>query len=275
MGGEGDPYLLGMLFSFDSRERVNSYAQALEAVIQRHDILRTGVMWEGLREPVQVVWRKAKLPVEEVEVEAGGGDAGEQLYARYNPRGYRIDVRQAPLVRVMIAEDKEQGRWLMMMLRHHLVGDHSTQEVMHREIEAYLLGEEEGLGEPLPFRNLVAEARLGVREEEHEEYFRKLLGEVEEPTAPYGLVEVRGDGRGIEEARVKVEGGLGRRIREEARKLGVSAASVCHVAWGVVLGKVSGREDVVFGSVLLGRMQGGEGADRVMGLFINTLPVRM
>ena len=162
-----------------------------------------------------------------------------------------------------------------MMLRHHLAGDHRTLEVMQEEIQAHLLGQAGQLPAPQPFRNLVAQARLGVSQEEHEKFFRKLLGDVEEPTAPFGLLDVQGDGTGIEEARLVLDSGLARRMRERARKLGVSAASLCHMAWAQVLARVSGREDVVFGTVLFGRMQGGAGADRVMGLFINTLPVRI
>ena len=275
MGGEGDPYLLASQISFDSRARLESYLKAMQAVIDRHDILRTAVIWEGISEPVQVVWRKAILSVEEVELDTAAGDAAGQLYERFNPRHYRIDIRQAPLLRIYVAYDRAQGRWLMMRLLHHLVGDHSALEVMQEEIQAHLLGETEQLGVPVPFRNLVAQARLGISKEEHEAYFRQLLGDVEDPTAPFGLLDVRGDGTRIREARLKVDAVLARRIREEARKLGVSAASVCHLAWAQVLARVSGREDVVFGTVLFGRMQGGAGADRVMGLFINTLPVRI
>src|SRR6266446_1971724 len=137
MGGEGDPYLLAAEFSFDSRERLDRYLEALQAVIDRHDILRTAVVWEGLREPVQVVWRKAVLGVEEVELDPALGDIAKQLYERFNPRQHRIDVRQAPLLRVYVAYDKEERRWLMMMLEHHLAGDHTTLEVMQEEIESH------------------------------------------------------------------------------------------------------------------------------------------
>ena len=275
VGGENDPYIQTRLYSFDSRSRLESYLGAMQAVIDRHDILRTGVVWEGLSEPMQVVWRKALLPVEEVSLEAGAGDAAKQLYARYNPRSYRMDVRQAPMLRVMIAHDEEEGRWLMMRLQHHLVGDHTTQDVMREEIQAHLLGEGDRLPAPLPFRNLVAQARLGVSQDEHEAFFRRLLGDVEEPTAPFGLLNVQGDGTRIEQAGMKVEARLARKVREGARKLGVSAASLWHVAWAQVAARTSGREDVVFGTVLFGRMQGGEGADQAMGLFMNTLPVRI
>ena len=275
MGGAGDPYLMAMLMSFDSRMRLDRYVAALQAVIDRHDILRTAVVWEGLRQPVQVVWRKAALSVEEVKLEPGAGEAEKQLYERFDPRQYRIDVRQAPLLRVYIAEDTVKERWLLLQLNHHLADDNTTIRLISEEMQEHLLGRGGELGAPIPFRNFVAQARLGVSEEEHEEFFRKMLGEVEEPTAPFGLLNVQGDGTGIEEGRLELDVVLAKRLREQARRLGVSVASVCHLAWARVLAKVSGREDVVFGTVLFGRMQGGAGADRVMGLFINTLPIRI
>jgi amino acid adenylation domain-containing protein len=275
MGGEGDAYLMSMQLSLDSRARVDSYLSALHWVIERHDILRTGMYWEGLREPVQVVQREARLRVEEVELDAEGGDVAEQLYARFDPRHSRMDVSEAPLLRAFVTEDGERGRWMLLLQFHHLVGDHMTLEVIQEEIQLYLRGESELLPKALPFRNFVAQARLGVSREEHERFFTAMLGDVGEATAPFGLLEVQQDGSGIGEATVGLDVALSRRLRATARRLGVSAASVCHVAWAQVLGKLSGREDVVFGTVLFGRMQGVAGSDRMVGSLINTLPVRI
>jgi amino acid adenylation domain-containing protein len=275
MAKDGDPYLVALQLSFPSRARLDNYVKALQAVVARHDILRTSLAWEGLREPVQVVWRQAMLLVEEVELDITCGDMARQLYARFNPRHYRIELSQAPLLRIYITEDRQTGSWLLMQLIHHMVDDNTSFKGMLEEIQAYMLGETDKLPTPLPFRNLVAQARLGVSREEHEAFFREMLGDVEEPTAPFGLVNIQGDGTGMEESRILLDKDVSERLREQARRLRVGAASLCHVAWAQVLALVSGRQDVVFGTVLFGRMDGGAGAERVMGPFINTLPVRI
>ena len=102
-----------------------------------------------------------------------------------------------------------------------------------------------------------------------------MLADVDEPTAPFGLTDVLGNGSRIEEARSLVDPVLASRLRETAHKHRVSAASLFHLAWAKVLAQCSGRDDVVFGTVLLGRMHAGQGAERVLGPFINTLPLRL
>ncbi|WP_334190627.1 amino acid adenylation domain-containing protein, partial [Noviherbaspirillum sp.] len=275
MAGRRDVYVAPTLYRFASRQRLDQFMGALQAVVDRHDILRTAIVWEGLPEPVQVVWRKAPLIIEEIVIDPMADDAVEYLHAISSQDHYRLDVRRAPLMRSFITPDMASGGWLMLHYFHHLVIDHTTLEAMQREIQAYLRGEEASLPAPLPFRNFVAQARLGVDREEHKAFFSHMLSDVVEPTTPYGLVDVQGDGSGIDEAEYELESELAQALRDCARSLGVSVASLFHQAWAAVLGRLSGSDDVVFGTVLFGRMQSGEGADRVLGLFMNTLPVRI
>ncbi|KPA93727.1 condensation domain-containing protein, partial [Pseudomonas asplenii] len=257
---QGDPYLQYALFGFDSLERLHSFAQALQGVVARHDILRTAVLWESLDAPVQVVWRDAPLGVERLELDPADGDIAEQLCERLDPRHTRLDIRQAPMMRIGYAQDPSNNRWVGMLLFHHLVDDATSLRILCGEIEAHMLGRQGELPPSVPYRNYVAQAWQGISREEHEAFFRDMLGDIEEPTLPFGLQDVQGDGRGIEEVQRGVDADLSRRLRLQARQLGVSAASLYHLAWARVLGVVSGRDDVVFGTVLLGRLQGGEGA---------------
>ncbi|NAP27562.1 syringopeptin non-ribosomal peptide synthetase SypC, partial [Pseudomonas syringae] len=272
---EGDPYLQYALFAFDRLERLHSFAHALQGVIARHDILRTAVLWERLDAPVQVVWREATLGLDEQALDPADGDIAEQLLKRLDPRHTRLDIRQAPMLRIGYAHDEVNNRWLGMLLFHHLVDDATSLRILRSEIEAHMLGQQASLPPSVPYRNYVAQAMLGVSREEHEVFFRDMLGDIDEPTLPFGLQDVQGDGSGIEEARLLVDVDLSRRLRVQARQLGVSSASLYHLAWARLLGAVSGKEDVVFGTVLLGRLQGGAGSDRALGMFINTLPLRV
>ncbi|WP_428844670.1 amino acid adenylation domain-containing protein, partial [Pseudomonas syringae] len=273
--GQGDPYILQAQFTIASRERFDEFTTALQQVVDRHDILRTSVIWEGLAEPVQVVWRKADLVLSEITIDPAAGTASEQLQQRFDPRHYRLDISQAPLLRLAFTHDVVNQCWVAMLLFHHIAIDHAALELVQHEIHAHLYGQAHTLGEPVPYRNYVAQARLGVTNKQHEGFFREMLGDVDEPTLPFGLHDVRGDGHGVEEAHQTLPIELSQRLRTQARLQGVSAASLHHLAWAQVLGRLSGRNDVVFGTVLLGRMRGGEGARRALGMFINTLPLRV
>nr|WP_318246605.1 non-ribosomal peptide synthetase [Rhizobium sp. T1473] len=275
LASRGDPYLLVSQMAFADRGLLERYLGAVQQVVDRHDILRTAFVWEGLSSPAQVVWRKAVLEVREVELDEDGGPGSEQLKRRFDPRQDRIDLGRAPLLRIVIAREPGSGRWLLLQLLHHLIGDHTTLEVMHAEVRAVLEGRGHELAAPQPFRNLVAQARLGVDAKAHEAFFRAMLADIDEPTLPFGLSQVHGDGSGIGEAHRMLPQALNDRLRAQARRLGVSLASLCHLAWGQVVALSSGRQQVVFGTVLFGRMHAGAGADRALGLFINTLPVRL
>ncbi|RMQ45361.1 Amino acid adenylation, partial [Pseudomonas cichorii] len=271
----GDPYVLQSQYAFDSRQRLDAFIQALQSVIDRHDILRTAVLWSGLDEPLQVVCRNVTLQPQWVELDPANGPIATQLSERFDARHYRLDLNRAPLLHLACAEDTLQNRWVATLLFHHLALDHTALEVMQMEMQAFLLGTADQLGAAMPYRNYVAQARLGVEPAAHEAFFREMLGDIDEPTLPFGVHDVQGDGHGIEEARTSLNLQLSSRLRQQARQSGVSAASLVHLAWALVLGKVAATDDVVFGTVLLGRMQGGEGADRALGMFINTLPLRV
>ncbi|WP_353175961.1 non-ribosomal peptide synthetase [Delftia acidovorans] len=277
----GDVFVSPNLLSFGTREQLQSFVHSLNQVIARHDILRTAVLWEGLSEPVQVVLRQAPLQLQWPDADEAHGSQEvhealvPQMLEQLGSHDLRLDVRQAPMIGARAAHDAGQGRWLLQLLSHHLVMDRITLDLLLQEVLRLQQGRAAELPVPVPFRRFVAQARQGVAAEAHERFFRRMLADVQEPTAAFGLLDVQGDGRGMEEARLRLDAPLAQGMRRQARAHGVSPAALCHLAWALVLARTSGRQEPVFGTVLMGRMDGGAGAQQALGMFINTLPLRL
>ncbi|KAI1286520.1 hypothetical protein EDD11_000357, partial [Mortierella claussenii] len=196
-------------------------------------------MWKNLSNPAQVVLRYAAPSIIRLSLDPVDGPISEQLLQRVDPRKYRIDLSQAPLTGFVIAQDID-GRWMVVQLLHHLIGDHSTLEEMNREIQAFIEGRGELLPEPQPFRNLIAQIRSGRSDAEQEQFFTKMLAEIDTPALPFGLSDVHRDGLNVTEHYRLLPQDLNVRLRAHAKRIGA-----------------------------------GSGADRALGLFINTLPVRV
>jgi amino acid adenylation domain-containing protein len=281
-GGAADAYVLRTVLAFDDRGRLDAFTAALQRVVDRHDILRTAFHWQRLPAPVQVVLRQAPVHLHEVELGLGAGPVARRLVAACPAT---VPITKAPLIHVYAALDpgspvlgrkSEPGgtRWLALLDIHQLIHDHTATEILLREVRAVLAGQADTLPAPVPFRDFVFRLRARENQGDHAAYFGKLLGDVTDTTAPFGILDVRGDGTTVTEARTALDPDVVAVIRERAWELGVSPATLFHVAYARLVGALAGRGDVVFGTLLLGRMAAGAGADRAPGLFLNTLPVR-
>ncbi|KAF9944851.1 hypothetical protein BGZ72_001907, partial [Mortierella alpina] len=271
---KGDTYILYFSRAFERRESLDRYLTAVQQIIKRHDVLRTSILWENMSVAAQVVWRDAPMEIIEVELNPDDGPVDQQLKQMFDPVHHRMDLTQAPLLRFAIAQEGD-GRWILVELLHHLIGDHLTSEMMESEVHTILKGRGETLAPAHPYRNLIAQVRLGVSEESHERFFKYMLADIDTPSLLFGLSNVHINGSEVAELHRMLPQYLNSRLRTQARRIGVSLASLCHVAWAQVVARATGQERVVFGTVLFGRMQGSTSSDHAMGLFMNTLPFRV
>ncbi|KAF9948754.1 hypothetical protein BGZ72_009365 [Mortierella alpina] len=273
LGTDGDPYVLISHLAFQDRSLLDSYLSAFQKAVDRHDILRTAFMWEDLSTPAQVVHRHAPLSVTELTLDPADGPIQEQLKQRYNHSNYRPDLTQAPLLRFVVTKG-DDGRWILVQTLHHLISDHVSIEKMNAEVEKILQGEVDTLPTSSQFRDFIAQVRAGPTQDEHEDFFKEILADIDEPTLPFGLNEIHNNGDEVNEAHMILPQPMNDRLRAQAKKLGVSVAALCHAAWAQVLAQTSGRDHVVFGTVLVGGLLGEQSDQAGMGITINTLPFR-
>jgi amino acid adenylation domain-containing protein len=269
---EGDIYVLPILLTLASRGRLDAFIHALQRVVGRHDALRTIVLWEQLPHPVQVVCRHADLQVETFQLQAERG-ALDQLKERMDPRRQRLNLSHAPLLRVSVAADPGGVNWYALLQLHHVICDHDSLENLLAELGAIMAGKSSELPRPTQFRDHVAYARANANAASVERFFTEKLGDIDEPSAPFGLLDVRAGAGRIEVARQRLDAALADRVRSLARRLGMSAAILFHAAWALVVGKTGGSDAAVFGTVLLGRLRGESQGQAGLGLFMNTLPI--
>lgn len=273
-GRGGDTYVVLILLSLDSRGQLDQLIAALQTVIDRHDVLRTAVLWDRLPVPVQVVYRHAALPVTTLKRDPKR-DALEQLKERMRPELQRLDLNRAPLMRLQVVEDGYSERWYALLQLHHLIQDYASVEILMSEVLACTAGRGPELPEPIQYRNHVAHTLNQARTRDFETFFRDKLTGITEVSAPFELLSVHGDGSRMEEAQELLELELAKRVRACAKSLSIGPAALFHAAWGLVVAATTARDDIVLGTVLLGRLEGAAQVERTLGLYVNTLPLRI
>ncbi|HEX7240019.1 MAG TPA: amino acid adenylation domain-containing protein, partial [Longimicrobiaceae bacterium] len=258
-------------------------AQALErawqGAVDRHEALRAGFAWEGVPRPVQVIRREAKLPLRQEDWRGVGEAEREERLERYleedRKRGFELE--RGPLMRLGLFRLEEEAHHLVWT-HHHLVLDGWSLSLLFGDVlalyAAYARGESPRPGAARRYREYVA--WLERRDRSRAEcYWREALAGFEAPTPLPGARATRSGEKGHGVAGLRLSAERTEALREQARRRGVTLNTVVQGAWALLLSRYAGEEDVVFGATVSGRPAELAGAEETVGMFINTLPVRV
>lgn len=268
---ERSSYILSVALSVPSEDIFRSFVTALQCVVDRHPALRTMVLWEGLPDPIQIVCREVVLAVQWVDLGKERVE-GEDLKDLCRQGAKSIKLGQpAPMVRVTGVAGGS-ARYALLQV-HHIVCDNQSLRSLIAEALLILGGREGELSPALPFRAHVEFERLENKDKAFAT-FREMLSDYKEPSAPFGVRELSNTEEPLSEASIALSRELTRRLRALARALSVTPATLFHAAWALVISCASGQADVVYGTVLRGNLQGEIEPGTLLGLRLNTLPLR-
>jgi hypothetical protein len=262
---------------------VNAVKWAWQRVVDRHPILRTAFVWESLHEPLQVVGRRVKLSFEEQDWRGAPPPEQQERLEVYlqADRARGFDLAQAPLMRLVLlrlAEDAYHFIWS----RPLMLLDGWSVALLLNEVaafyDAFCEGRQIQLERPRPYGDYISWLRQQDLSEA-EAFWRRTLEGFRAPT-PLGVDHPAEAGRGQEEEVFGEEVTRFSRATTEAlqglaRGHRLTLNVLLQGAWALLLSRYSGAEDVVFGATVSGRPPQLEGIDSMVGLFINSVPVRV
>ena len=260
---------------------VEAFRHAWQRVIDRHAILRTSFHFQDLPEPVQCVHVRAEMPVELLDFSdvPAGELAGRIRRTMLADRLRGFDVTRAPCMRLLLAR-LAGGRWFVLWSFHHLLLDgrsfFTVLTDLFESYEAIVDAREPVLGEHRPFGEYLEWLRTRDRDAARAFFHDVLAGAT--PT-PLGVTLARMRELSVDESPSgRYETRLGRdvsdRLREVARANDVTVNTLVQAAWSIVLHRYADANDVIFGATRAGRHGTVRGAESMVGMTINTLPVR-
>ncbi|MFN2631811.1 MAG: amino acid adenylation domain-containing protein [Thermoanaerobaculia bacterium] len=256
------------------------FAQAWQRVAARHVILRTSFHWEGLEKPVQVVHPNAQVPVESLDCRGLSLDAQQHRLEVFllEDRKKGFDLASQPLLRVTLLRTAEDLHECVLSYQH-LVLDRWSRSLVLREVfteyAAGSRGEDAGLSPAGSYGEYIAWIQ-GTDRSGAEAFWRSALAGFTRPTS-VRLDERSGtpSAQGFEEASIRLSPQASATLQSFARRHRLTLNTLIQGAWAVLASRYSGEEDVLFGATVSGRPASLPDVESMVGLFINTLPVRV
>ncbi|MEH1989379.1 MULTISPECIES: non-ribosomal peptide synthetase [unclassified Nostoc] len=261
---------------------ITAFHRAWQHIIERHSILRTCFVWEGLKEPVQIVHRQVALPWQEYNWQDLSPEEQQQKLELFlqSDRSSGFELKQPPLMRLTLVQLSDIS-YNFTWSHHHLLLDGWSVALVFKEVlacyKALSNGQELYLESIRPYRDYIVWLQQ-QNLSEAETFWRQILKGFTTPTQ----LSVNQRARklltqtdGYDEREVKLSVVTTAALQSVAKQHQLTLNTLVQGAWALLLSCYSGQKDVVFGAVTSGRPHTLAKAESMVGLFINTLPIRV
>ncbi|AFY58521.1 amino acid adenylation enzyme/thioester reductase family protein [Rivularia sp. PCC 7116] len=278
---ESGVYCQQMSISIQGNLNFGAFEQAWQQILARHSILRTAFYWEELEKPLQVVSKNVKLPLEKLDWRNTSQTLQKQqlkAFARTDrQRGFELS--QAPLMRltlIQLSDDEYEFIWT----NYHLISDGWSRALVIQEVfefyQALCKGKNLYLKPPSAYKKYITWLSQ-QNQSQAEKFWQNYLKGVE-TTTPLGVKKYIGDVIDKQavyaEENIKLSKILTADLQSFARKSQLTINTIIQGAWALLLSRYSSEENVIFGITSSGRPPALEGSESMIGVFINTLPLR-
>ncbi|WJQ84451.1 linear gramicidin non-ribosomal peptide synthetase LgrC [Brevibacillus brevis] len=278
---EGSAYMVQNIAILTGELDIVNFEKAWNKVVQRHSILRTGFLWEEVEKPLQVVFESVPFSIHQEDWSHRTDEEQQTMLTSFlqTEKEAGFDLSEAPLMRVTVikkAKDVHQFIWTF----HHLLLDGWSSPILFQEVldfyEAYCQGKDLRLPQPKPFKDYISWLRRQDNKES-EKFWREFLASVESPTPlPFESYPLQGseEEKGIHESTRTLTDEVSKALLKLSRTYKVTINTIVQGAWAILLSRLSGEESVVYGVTGSGRPSDLPGVEQMVGMFINTLPMK-
>ncbi|MFC8198280.1 amino acid adenylation domain-containing protein [Streptomyces sp. NPDC057298] len=272
-----DAYQMQMAFHIEGKVDPARMRIAGQAMLDRHANLRTAFVNDRDGNQVQVVVDGVQVPWAEIDLRHLDEQARKEALDAFlaEDHGRSFDPAAPPMLRLTLVRTETDSSELVLTANHVLFDGWSLPILMQDILRLYgSAGDASVLPRVRGFKDFL----VHLSRQDHEETARAWAHEfagVEEPTllVPGGTEQEGSSGIGHVELALPLE--EVRELNRRASELGVTVNTLVQGAWAVLLGRLTGRQDVVFGATVSGRPPAVTDVDSIVGMFINTLPVRV
>jgi surfactin family lipopeptide synthetase C len=270
------------VFSVEGGLHMAAFAECWQHVMRRHPVLRTSFHWSGLEKPLQVVHRDARIPIQWTDLRHLSIETQDRTLETYlaADRQRALDLEAAPVMRLQVfgvAADVSKFVWSF----HHMLLDGWSGQIVLREVAAIYEAIRQRrachLPPVRPYRDYIVWLQR-LDSEKPAAFWQRILQPAPVLPTPLGIPTVRPreqriDGYGEHE--ISVSADVTSAVEAFARRHHLTLNTVVQGAWAVLLSRYGGESDVVFGAVVSGRPASMAEVENMVGLFINTIPVRV